>query len=182
MNQGNGRYRVRIATPALVVAVLLLMEVIASAQSSSTPQLQDSVSSLTYFLGDWECAGKFDSSGKTIEAHQRFASELDGAWVTFRHDDQPPFGYHSLAEWGWDAKQKQFVMTVQDSSGGLRLFHSGGWNSKTLQWDGGAIGASSDPDQRFGFDRVDDRHFVVSYFTLKNGSWFRVDSSTCSKQ
>lgn len=178
MNKADGGNRVRVT---VLVVFSVLGGVAFAAQSSSTPQLKDSVSSLAYFAGDWECSGKFDSSGRTIEAHQRFASELDGAWVSFRHDDKPPFGYHSLAEWGWDANQKQFVMTVQDSAGGLRLFRSAGWNSKTLQWNGGTVG-TSEPDQRFSFNRLDDRHFVVSYFTLKNGGWSRMDSSTCSKQ
>ena len=100
----------------------------------------------------------------------------------FRHDDNPPFSYHALAEWGWEDGQKKFVMTVQDSGGGLRVFHSAGWNSQELQWDGDASGGTSAPGQRFTFERRDDTHFAVSYFVLKNGAWSRVDSSTCSKQ
>lgn len=141
-------------------------------------ELKPAISSLGYFTGDWDCAGKFDSSGKTIEARQHFAADLDEAWIVFRHDDQPPFDYHSLAEWGWDPSRKEFVMTVQDSAGGVRLFYSNGWNPTHLQWDGGA----SVPSQRFSFERLDERHFRVSYFTRKNGDWSRVDSSTCSKQ
>jgi hypothetical protein len=168
---------------AIVVAGLLFsLPEAASSQTPSVPQLKDFLSPLAYFAGDWECSGKFDSSGKAIEAHQRFAPELDGAWMTFRHDDKPPFGYHALAEWGWDAARKGFVMTVQDSAGGWRLLRSSGWNSEILQWDGGSASASSDPNERFSFERLDDRHFIVSYFTLKNGGWSRMDSSTCSKQ
>jgi hypothetical protein len=73
-------------------------------------------------------------------------------------------------------------MTVQDSAGGVRLFHSNGWNSAQLQWDGDTVGVTSVPGQRFNFERLDDRHFRVSYFTLKNGAWSRVDPSMCSKQ
>ena len=162
---------------ATVAGLLLLMSMPLMAQN-----LKPTIEPLGYFLGDWECAGKFDSSGKAIEAHQHFAPDLDGAWVLFRHDDKPPFGYHSLAEWGWDPGRKEFVMTVQDSVGGVRVFRSTGWNRAQLQWDGDAIGNSSAPAQRFSFERLDERHFKVSYFTLKNGDWSRVDSSTCSKQ
>lgn len=178
MSCDNLRLGVRAAI--VVVGLMLVMVVSLNAQIAS-PALKPSVASLGYFAGDWECSGKFDSSGKTIEAHQHFSIDLDGSWMLFRHDDKPPFGYHSLAEWGWDASGKKFVMTVQDSAGGVRIFHSGGWNSAQLRWDGDdMLGAS--PNQRFSFERLDDRHFKVSYFTMKNGDWSRVDSSLCTKQ
>jgi hypothetical protein len=149
---------------------------------AATAELKPELSSLAYFLGDWDCAGKFDGSGKAIAAHQHFSPELEGAWIAFRHDDTPPFNYHALSEWGWDSTQKKFVMTAQDNFGGVRVFYSSGWNSMQLQWDGDAVGSTSAPAQRFTFERVDDRHFKVSYFTLKNNAWSRMDSSTCSKQ
>lgn len=149
---------------------------------AATPELKPQLAPLAYFIGDWSCSGKFDANGKSIDAHQRFDVDLDGAWIMFRHDDTPPFNYHALSEWGWDSTQKKFVMTVQDSLGGVRVFYSGGWNSTQLQWDGDAIGNASNPAQRFTFERIDDHHFKVSYFFLKNGAWSRMDSSTCSKQ
>lgn len=149
---------------------------------AATPELKPQLSPLAYFIGDWACSGKFDANGKSIDAHQRFEVDLGGAWIMFRHDDTPPFDYHALSEWGWDATQKKFVMTVQDSIGGVRVFYSAGWNSTQLQWDGDAVGNASSPMQRFTFDRLDERHFKVSYFFLKNGAWSRMDSSTCTKQ
>ena len=178
-SKGKGAVR---KTLLAVAGSLFLMSTFLFSQATASPGLKPELSPLGFFAGDWECSGKFDSSGRTIEAHQHFAADLDGGWVLFRHDDRPPFHYHSLAEWGWDASRKEFVMTVQDSAGGLRLFHSNGWNSTQLQWDGDALGGSAVPGQRFSFERLDDRHFKVSYFALKNGDWSRVDSSTCSKQ
>lgn len=166
---------------AAATGLLLLMPTFARSQAGPVA-LKPAVASLGYFTGDWECSGKFDSSGKTIEAHQHFSPDLDGAWMMFRHDDKPPFGYHSLSEWGWDAERKRFVMIALDSAGGARTFYSDGWNSAQLQWDGGAISSATAPNQRFSFERLDDRHFKVSYFTLKDGDWSRVDSSTCGKQ
>lgn len=163
----------------MLASCLLSIPRQAQAQSAD---LKPAISALGYFTGDWECAGKFDSSGKAIGAHQHFASDLDGAWMLFRHDDKPPFNYHALAEWGWDAAQKEFVMTVQDSVGGVRVFRSAGWDGNQLRWDGDALGSASAPAQRFSFERLDARRFTVSYFTLKNGEWSRMDSSTCSKQ
>jgi len=102
--------------------------------------------------------------------------------MLFRHDDKPPFGYHALSEWGWDASKKKFVMIALDITGGARLFYSDGWDASRLQWDGDTMEGASDPKQRFSFDRLDERHFTVSYFTKKNEGWSRMDSSTCSKQ
>ncbi len=149
---------------------------------AAAPELKPELAPLAYFIGDWDCSGKFDASGKVIEAHQHFTADLDGAWIMFRHDDKPPFSYHALAEWGWDASRKKFVMTVQDSFAGVRVFYSSGWDSTQLQWDGDTIGSTATPAQRFIFERIDDRHFKVSYFTLKGDAWPRMDSSTCSKQ
>jgi hypothetical protein len=153
-----------------------------SSQTTAETQIKPEISSLAYFAGDWECSGKFDSSGKSIEAHLHFAPDLDGAWILFRHDDKPPFNYHALAEWGWDGTRKQFLMMVQDSAGGTRLFSSQGWNSKQLQWDGDTLRGTTDPGQRFTFEKLDDRHFTVSYFVRKSDEWSRIDSTTCSKQ
>jgi hypothetical protein len=152
----------------LVLPLALLWSLPAFSAPAAEPSLKSELTPLAYFMGDWECSGKFDVSGKSIAAHQHFAAELDGSWIVFRHDDKAPFNYHSLAEWGWDAKQNKFVMTVQDSAGGVRLFYSKGWDSSQLQWDGDAVGSESTPAQRFTFEKIDDRHFKVSYFTLKN--------------
>ena len=165
----------------IVVCCFLLSTSLAS-PAAEDAQLKPALSSLQYFTGDWECSGKFDSSGKSIDAHQRFAPELDGSWISFRHDDKPPFGYHSLAELGWDAESKNFVMIVQDSAGGARVFRSNGWNAAQLQWTGDALGRASAPVQQFTFERLDDRHYRVSYFVRKKADWSRVDSSLCGKQ
>ncbi len=165
---------------ALVASGLILF-LLASGAASDAPDLKPALKPLAYFIGDWECSGKFDSSGKAIEASQHFAPELDGSWVVFRHDDKPPFRYHALAEWGWNENRKEFDMTVQDSGGGVRLFHSNGWDGEQLRWDGDAIDNAANPGQRFSFELLDDHHFKVTFFLLKKDVWSRVDSSTCAK-
>ena len=170
----------------LIVAICSLAMPAISQVHAPIPHLKPELSSLEYFAGEWECSGKFDSSGKVIDAHQSFTPDLDGGWMLFRHDDKPPFNYHALAEWGWDSKQKKFVMSVEDSGGGLRLFYSPGWESTQLQWDGDAVGVA-DPIQRFTFERIDAAHFKVSFFMRKGNApaqaaWSRVDASTCSKR
>jgi hypothetical protein len=165
----------------LMFAICMLVSFTFASQPAEN-QVKPALTSLAFFLGDWECSGKFDSSGKSIDAHQHFASELDGSWISFRHDDKPPFNYHSLAEWGWDSAAKNFVMIAQDSAGGVRVFRSNGWDSQRLQWEGDGLGSASAPSQQFTFERLDDRHYRVSYFTRKGADWSRVDSSTCGKQ
>lgn len=168
---------------AAIAACLILVPNSFASLPAGDSQVKPALTTFEYFSGDWECSGKFDSSGKPIEARQHFAVELDGAWISFRHDDKPPFTYHALAEVGWDAGAKNFVMIVEDSSGGARVFHSNGWDSTQLKWEGDALGSSaSAPGQQFTFERLDDRHYRVSYFVRKKADWSRVDSSTCSKQ
>lgn len=173
-------FSIKTFAPAILFFLSLVVPNSTSVHAASS-ELKPELSPLAYFIGDWECSGKFDSSGKLIDAQQHFASDLGGAWVTFRHDDKPPFNYHALSEWGWDSTQKRFVMTVQDSFGGARVFYSSGWQSNQLLWEGGAIGSTTSPQERFSFERLGDHRFKVSYFSLKNGTWTRVDSSTCAK-
>ena len=134
---------------------------------------------LHYFFGEWDCAGKFVHSGASIEAHLKFEAALDQKFVLFRHDDKPPHNYHALAEWGWDEPGKRFVSTLQDSSGGTRVFHSAGWQEQKLNWEGGAIGGSD--DQQFLFEKLSPVEFRVSYGVKKEGSWMTVDVSTCRR-
>ena len=129
------------------------------------------------FIGRWHCDGKFASDARPISANLAFESILDGKFMLFRHDDEPPFNCHAWSEWGWDATARQFVSTTQDSAGGIRLFVSSGWEGQTLTWSGGNLPDSS--DQRFVFERLGERNFRVSYFHKKGASWLAVDSSSC---
>jgi hypothetical protein len=166
---------------AIYTALWIGLEFLSVPSRAATPALKPELAPLAYFVGDWECSGKFDANGKSIDAHQHFDVDLDGAWITFRHDDKPPFNYHALSEWGWDSAHKKFVMIAQDSSGGARVFYSSGWESTQFLWEGGAVGSATPAGERFSFDRLDDHHFKVSYFFLKDGAWSRMDSSTCTK-
>lgn len=168
----------------ILLAGLLLFSATAYAQDKSPAPAQEKspapVTDLNFFAGKWSCNGKFVKSGKEISADVSFEPVLDGKWIMFRHDDRPPFSYHAIAEWGWDAKKNAFVSTVQDSAGGLRLFHSSGWSGQKLTWDGGDL-TDSQPNQRFEFDRLGTDQFKVTYSVQKDGQWHDVDASTCKK-
>lgn len=64
-----------------IVAALLIMSTFSIAQATPNPGLKPPLSSLAFFTGDLECSGKFDASGKTIEAHQHFAATSMGVDV-----------------------------------------------------------------------------------------------------
>jgi hypothetical protein len=139
----------------------------------------DPIQSLSFFTGNWHCDGKFATSGKSISANLVFEPILNGKFLLFKHDDEPPFTYHAWSQWGWDNNAHQFISTVQDVTGGLRLFRSPGWVDKTLMWSGGNLPDSS--DQQFVFQRIDDNSFRVNYSYKKSGSWLAVDSSLCTR-
>jgi hypothetical protein len=150
----------------------------ALAQTQPTPSR---LPELNYFLGDWDCAGKFTRSGAAIEAHQHFESILGDKFILFRHDDKPPHNYHAWAEWGWDAAGKQFVSTIQDSGGSTRTFHSAGWEKDRLVWEGGSPQNFPGNDEQFVFERITPKQFRVSYAAKKDGDWATVDVSTCTQ-
>ena len=148
----------------------------ASAQSKI--ELAKPLQPLALFVGKWHCEGKF-SNGTAISASVSFEPILNGNFLLFRHDDEPPFGYHAWSEWGWDAATRQFISTIQDLTGGLRLFRSPGWTEQTLTWTGGNLPDSA--DQKFVFGRMETSKFRVSYSYKKNDTWVPVDASVCSR-
>lgn len=73
-----------------------------------------------------------------------------------------------------------FLSTIQDSTGGLRLFHSKGWSGRKLTWDGGDA-SGNEANQRFEFERLGADRFKVTSSVRKGGEWVNVDASTCKK-
>ena len=129
---------------------------------------------LTYFVGDWGCAGAF-ASGVAIAADLHAERVAGGSWLLVRHDDRPPHGYHALAEWshgraGW-------IASWQDA-GGARAFHATGWQADQLVWEGGSNGAR---DQRFLYRRIDDATLEIGYETGGPAAWRRIDTLTCRR-
>lgn len=166
--------RLLLLSSAFTVAALPL----ARAQSKTDADADAGVKSLEFFNGDWHCDGKFPSTGKAISANLHFEPVLDGKFIFFKHDDEPPFNYHAHSYWGWDQVTKQFVSTVHDSIGGTRIFRSNGWQGATLNWLGGDLPASA--DQKFVFEQLEAKKFRVSYSYIRNGGWVSVDTSVCT--
>jgi hypothetical protein len=156
--------------------------VLSTAAQCQTASPENGMADLQWFSGHWSCDGKFAGSGKAISADLSFESVLDGKWILFSHDDRPPFSYHALSEWGWDDKGKQFVSTVQDSGGGIRVFYSRGFKDSKLVWDGKALGNADATNERFEFVKNGADRFTVSYSFQKDGQWRAVDTSICTRK
>jgi hypothetical protein len=163
----------------LSFAWFLPLAIAAQCQSASTNK---SVADLQWFSGHWSCDGKFTQSGKTISADLSFEPMLQGQWMLLRHDDRPPFSYHALSEWGWDEKGRQYISTVQDSTGGVRLFYSRGFSDSKLVWDSKALANPAAPAEQFEFEKIGPNIFTVSYSFQQDGKWQSVDKSTCTRK
>jgi hypothetical protein len=172
------RRKVFVALLAAIIGVVLPLH---SQEKRPLVTNGGNLSSLSLFIGEWDCSGKFAVSNKAIEAHLSFKYDLEGKWILFRHEDKPPFAYHALAEWGWDGARNELVMFVEDSGGAIRKFRAPALKEGQIVWTGDALRASGPDDQRFVFKIVDATHFQVSYSVRKNGSWKLVDSSNCSR-
>jgi len=168
-----------VACLAAAVAGAAVVRRSASPQPAAT-QASAISDQFDYFLGSWNCAGTFARSGVVIEADLHFERSLDGRWLLFRHDDRPPHSYHALAE--WSRGEREWTATVQDSSGGLRLFHTPGWQGPRLVWEGNTIGDSGPARQRFTVERTNPSLLFLSYETQKPDGWRLVDSSACTRR
>jgi hypothetical protein len=164
----------------LLCLALLVSPALALSQAPPGPADASPLAALQPFVGEWDCAGKFAASGKSIEAHVSFKYHLEEHWIVFRHDDKPPFSYHAVVHWAWDDARKDFVMLVADSGGGARVFRAPAVREKKVEWTGDSLGAPNPPAQRFAFKMLDAGHFSTSYSVLRGTSWIMVDSSTCT--
>jgi hypothetical protein len=151
------------------------------ASASAPHQLVAELQPLSFFEGQWNCAGKFVESGKPIHAEESFAPELNGHWLRMRHDDQPPFPFHALELWGYDRTAKRFSAYIFDNFSGIRHFTSPGWSNDNLVWTDTV--SNRGVTDRFMFKRQADGGYRVSYAVNRDGkSWATADTSLCQRQ
>jgi hypothetical protein len=153
-----------------------------TAGPSATVKLKPEVESLANFEGKWACHGIFPSNGKTIDSQIVFAADLEGAWLTVRHDDLPPNRFHAFELWGFDPAEKQYVAFVYDNFGGVRKFVSSGWTEDKLIWLGETSKTDPPTMQRFVYKRDNPSQFVVNWEVKKGAAdWVVGDTLTCKK-
>jgi hypothetical protein len=161
-----------------LLALTLLCTLSTSAQQS--PTLKKELAPLEFFEGTWSCKGTFPASGKTIESHITFTPDLDGAWLSVRHDDTPPNKFHALELWGWDAKKSQFIATIFDNFGGARQFSSTGWQDQSFTWNGEPAARGTSPGERFVFRKDSSTEFTVNWEVNRDSTWKVGDTLTCT--
>jgi hypothetical protein len=153
-----------------------------SGPASATVKLKPEVESIASFEGKWACRGIFPSNGKTIESQIVFTADLEGAWLTVRHDDLPPNRFHAFELWGFDPAEKQYVAFVYDNFGGVRKFTSSGWTGDKLIWLGETSKTDPPTVQRFVYRRDNPSQFVVNWEVKKGtADWAVGDTLTCKK-
>jgi hypothetical protein len=173
-------------------ATLLLAAIVLASPGSATPYsppvagsvptaaAADSLKPLHFFAGRWACAGEFPRTGRHIASEERFAPDLMGRWLVMRHDDRPPFAYHALEAWGYDASQKRFINYLFDNVPQVREYVSPGWVGSRLTW---TLRAQSGKGDRFVFERKSGSEYQVDYsVTLEGKAWILVDTLKCQRQ
>lgn len=165
----------------LAVSLLPLIQACAStapATAGTAPSLQPNLQPLAGFIGSRSCKGSFIKSGKAITSTETVRPDLSGHWLTLRHDDEPPFSFHALELWGYDATAGRFVAYMYDSGGGMREFTSPGWEGDSFTWTN--VDTSAPKRDRFVFDRGPQGAYRFTYEVSADGNtWSGVDSLTC---
>jgi hypothetical protein len=144
--------------------------------------LKPEIEVLEPLLGNWACAGEFNSNHAPIRSTISFEPQLDGAWLEVKHKDEPPNRYVSQEMWGFDKDAKAFVAVIHDNFGGARLFSSTGWAGDALTWTGDTLMAGQKLAQRFVYEKTPAGNMVVRWQVNKQGNWIEGDHMTCTKQ
>ena len=128
----------------------------ARADPAPATALAQTLQPLSFFKGQWDCAGKFVQSGKPIRSGEVFTADLAGHWLAMRH------GY------------------VFDNGSGIRRFTSPGWQGDRLVWtDAESTHGATD---RFVFERDGPDHYRVTYAVRRGGGdWKAGDTLSCAR-
>ncbi|GAP65559.1 hypothetical protein MBSD_n0849 [Mizugakiibacter sediminis] len=153
-----------------------------AALSASPPALRGALAPalqpLAYFVGAWDCAGRFLRSGAAIASREVFDVTLDGRWLRLRHDDRPPHAFHALELWGYDEHAGRFDAHVFDNFAGARRYASMGWQGGALVW----LGDGDTAADRFSFERRGLAAYRVTYARRgADGRWIDVDTLDCRR-
>ena len=143
---------------------------------TAAPGTPPGISSLSYFLGTWNCQGIFPSNGKKIASTIRFA--IDGASLVKHHDDLPPNLYHAIELWGYSPADRQFNAVIEDNFGGTRDFSSTGWTNNSITW---TSKPQVVPRQEFAYTKLSDASFRLDWQVFKNGGYVVGDTLTCTR-
>lgn len=160
---------------SFVPAVCLVLAVLSCGVHATPAPMHD----MHYFVGRWDCAGRFSSSGRKIASLMRYRMDLGGKALVKHHADKPPAGYQAIEAWAYDARDHRFQATVLDIGGGARTMVSEGWHGDTLVW---SVRSPKKPAQQFVYVRLDDDHYRLDWKIARNGRALAVgDTVTCRR-
>lgn len=162
---------------ALLLAFVLLGGISAQTKTSApvpkTTPVPVPADVAAFFIGEWHGSGKF-ASGKVIDADVKFSSVLDGQWLLYSHQDRAPNRYKALGTWGFERNSGKFLMIVEDNFGGTRRFESDGWKDGKVVFAHAVESPAASSDERFTFERTDDKTFKMSYETNRDGKEWKL--------
>jgi hypothetical protein len=168
-----------------LLPALLFVAPRAISQSPSSPApgaLRSELRPLSFFIGHWDCSGEFPASHKPISSRVVFSPELDGSWLTFRWDDNPPNRFHALELWGYDKFAHDFTNSIYNNFGGVYLYNSAGWIGDELTWGPRDLPPNSPiVSERYVIDRKSPKEFVISWEVRRTQApqWTVGDTLTC---
>src|SRR5580700_10909415 len=128
----SGRWSGQLTTGSSVKPLLSPTILVSSLATAAAAPVSDV---FKYFAGDWHCDGVFPASGRRISSRVHYDWDARTGGLIVRHDDEPPFDYHSLEMWAPPTKADAQNMIV-DAHSGARLFTAKGWSGQTLTWLG----------------------------------------------
>jgi hypothetical protein len=164
-----------------LVLLGLMWQGTALGQSSPSAQNKEFAELITFFSGTWDCNGHF-SSGAGISSTETFNPLMNGEWLQQVHDDHPPHGYHAYSMWGVDKQSQDLVVTIQDSTGGVRLFKSSNWHPSSFNIDSQPLLGHVGGDERFSYERKSSGAFTFSYSRRnESGDWAVGDELECRR-
>jgi hypothetical protein len=176
----NRRLAVLLAYLVMLLLVFLLAPTPHAQSQNASSTVKPELQPLSFFIGQWSCAGEFPASHKPISSRIVFSPELDGSWLVVRWDDNPPNQFHSLELWGFDKAEHHFTNAIYDNFAGMYIYPSPGWIGDELTWTRDLPPNSRATSERYVFDRKSAKEFVVSWGLRKSqADWVTGDRLTC---
>lgn len=158
----------------------LLLAIIPALAFGAPAPSSNGIAAMDYFVGTWDCAGQFPSSGRKIASTIRFDRDRSVNAIVKHHDDRSAPGYHAIELWVYQPKGATFGAAIADNFGGVRQFHSAGWQGDELTWQGGT---GVEPLQRFVYRRISGSTFRLDWDVSPSGTHYVIgDTLLCKRR
>lgn len=157
--------------------------------ASGPPAPSPEVGQLSYFVGDWTCQGKAETSpmgpAHATRAKVHISKEMGGFWVVGRYlevktaANPHPMDYHFLQ--GYDGTAKSLVMECFDAFGDHCHQTSAGWKDGKLVYSGEQTGSGPATPVRDTFTKKGEAELEHSGEVQVDGKWTSTDHEICKR-